>query len=398
MNKEENLKLRNLVLLLGSTLAILTSIALSPALPNMLKTFQNIDNAEILVKLVLTLPSLFILIGAPVAGILLDKWGRKPVLIISLILYGVSGVSGYFFDSLMAILISRAFLGMATGGIMSGFSTLIGDYFSGEKLNKFVGLQGAYMGVGGMIYSIVGGYLVDSNWRYVFFLHLIAVFILLGVLFAIREPKREIRREEDTIEEKNLDYPKKAIMGIYFLTIIGSIGYYIIPVFLPFFLNQFSDVSSAQVGQFLSIPTITSLIIAINYQKIKSKVSFAGLMAICFLVMGITFLLYGSALSLVTVAIGQLVAGIGLGLMYPTLNIWVLSLSPVSMRGRLMGGLTTAIFLGQFLTPIAVQPLVDQSSLGESFRTVGIIALIIYVIFLFNAYRNKTKKLVKVAS
>lgn len=46
----------------------------------------------------------------------------------------------------MAILVSRALLGFAVAGIMSGFTTLILDFFRGSELNKFLGLQGALLG------------------------------------------------------------------------------------------------------------------------------------------------------------------------------------------------------------------------------------------------------------
>ena len=40
------------------------------------------------------MPALFIAIGAPFASILLDRWGRKPVIVAALILYGLPGTFG----------------------------------------------------------------------------------------------------------------------------------------------------------------------------------------------------------------------------------------------------------------------------------------------------------------
>ena len=114
----------------------------------------------------LPLPALFIVIGAPFAGILLDKWGRKPVLIVTLILYGLVGSAGFFLDSLTTILISRAILGLAVAGVMSGFTTLITDYFSGPDLNRFLGYQGAFIGLGGVIFLLAAGFLAEAGWRW----------------------------------------------------------------------------------------------------------------------------------------------------------------------------------------------------------------------------------------
>ena len=138
--------IRNLTILLGGTLTVLAVATISPALPEMSRFFKDVPNADFLVRLVLTIPGLSIAISAPFIGLLLDRWGRKPVLILSVLLYGLTGTSGYVLETLPAILIGRSLLGFAVAGIMIGFTTLIADYFSGEQRNKFMGYQGGVMG------------------------------------------------------------------------------------------------------------------------------------------------------------------------------------------------------------------------------------------------------------
>ena len=108
--------MRNLTILLGSTTTVLAATIISPALPEMTTVFADTPNAELLVRLTLTMPALFVAIGAPFAGLLLDRLGRKPVLMVALLLYGLAGTVGYFLDSLMTILVSRAVLGLETAG------------------------------------------------------------------------------------------------------------------------------------------------------------------------------------------------------------------------------------------------------------------------------------------
>ncbi len=110
-------------------MTVMASAAISPSLPEMSLVFQNEQDAEFLVKLVLTLPTLSIAIFAPFAGIIIDKCGRKKLFVISIILYGITGTSGFFLDSLFEILVSRALFGMALAGIMTTSVSLITDYF-----------------------------------------------------------------------------------------------------------------------------------------------------------------------------------------------------------------------------------------------------------------------------
>ena len=65
----------------------------------------------------LTIPALFIAIGGLFAGQLVDRIGRKPLLIVSTLLYGIAGVSGFVLNSLGTILVGRAVLGLSVAGI-----------------------------------------------------------------------------------------------------------------------------------------------------------------------------------------------------------------------------------------------------------------------------------------
>jgi hypothetical protein len=51
------------------------------------------------------------------------------------------------------------------------------------------------------------------------------------------------------------------------------------------------------------------------------------------------------------------VAGFGLGLLVPNMNLCLVSITPSALRGRVLGGWTTCLFLGQFLSPLLSQPL-----------------------------------------
>lgn len=69
-----------LVLLVSNTMTIMAGATIAPSLPEMSRVFQATPNSEVLCKLVLTVPSLIYCYRCPIIGVLLDRWGRKPVL------------------------------------------------------------------------------------------------------------------------------------------------------------------------------------------------------------------------------------------------------------------------------------------------------------------------------
>lgn len=74
---------------------------------------------------------------------------------------------------------------------------------------------------------------------------------------------------------------------------------------------------------------------------------------------------YGSTYEMVLVA--MLLAGLGMGVMIPNANIWVMQLAPAEIRGKEIGKLTTFWFMGQFLSPIIIIPFLGFLSHSQLF-------------------------------
>ncbi len=167
----------------------MSGATISASLPLIEETFSANPNAVYLSKLTLTLPALFIAVVSPVAGYLVDKIGRKKLMIASMILYGLGGSLGGLVDSLFWILVSCGILGVAVAIVMTVTSTLIADYFEGEERTEFLGLQAAAMAVGGIVFISLGGVLADISWRGPFFIYALSFLIIIPAIRYIKEPK-----------------------------------------------------------------------------------------------------------------------------------------------------------------------------------------------------------------
>ncbi|MEM7342614.1 MAG: MFS transporter [Chloroflexota bacterium] len=387
-----NTTLRNLTILLGSTTTVLAATIIAPALPEMAEVFKDVPNAEFLVRLTLTMPGLFIAISAPFAGLLLDKWGRKPVLIAALILYGFAGTLGFVLNSLMAILVSRALLGLAVAGIMSGFTTLILDYFSGSKLNQFMGYQGAFIGLGGMVFLLASGFLADIGWRYPFLVHLFAFIVLPGVLLTIQEPQTETSAKVDAIAE-TIAFPWKKIAPIYLISFVGMAIFFIFPVQLPFHLTRVSDVSNSQVALALSLQTLSSVIIALQYQRLKARFSFYAIFGLIFLTFSINHVMVSLTGNYTIIIVAMLIGGLGIGVFPPNNSVFLSVVTPPALRGRAVGGMTSAIFLGQFFSPIFTQPIIQQVGIAGTFAVAGGASLLLAALFAGIAMKSSSAEL-----
>ncbi|MBU2643565.1 MFS transporter [bacterium] len=376
INSKQKLRIRNATILTGSTMTVMAGATIAPALPSMHTYFQNIPQVELLIKLVLTLPALFIALASLLMGLILDRWGRKPVLMFGLCLYGVAGSAGLYLDSLTLLLVSRALLGVAVAAIMTACTTLIGDYFPGDKLLRFMGLQASFMGFGGVLFLALGGVLTDIGWRYPFLVYLLA-FIVLGFAgYSVSEPDR--RLETSTSGVTGADNPPQLflvkISGVYLIVCVGMIAFYMFPVQIPFYLQSIDPVSSSTVGLVMSTMNLMFAVVAMSYQRLRVVFSSSAIFILSACFLGGGFWTVGQSLSYLQVMVGLMIAGIGMGLLMPNLNVLLLTNLPGHIRGRVVGGFSTFAFLGQFLSPVAVTLLSYPFTTAQTFQFFGVLA------------------------
>ena len=367
-----------LTVLLVSSLTIMSMITISPSLPKMSEAFADIPNAEFLVKLVMTLPALFIAFFSPIAGILIDRYGRLKLLYLSLILYAISGASGYFLDNLFYILAGRAVLGVAVGISMTIVNTLVADYFEGPARQKFVGLQVAFMSLGGILFIGLGGILADIDWRLPFLIYLFSLIVFPLTIAFLYEPERA---RVDASSGTKFKSPN--IIWLLFVNMmIMWILFFLIPVQVPFHLKAIGVEKNALVGAAIALSTLFSAVSSISYAKMKNKYSFFTIFSVGYFLMAVAFTLVATATSYSMVVLGMIVAGLGMGMMIPNTNIWVMKIAPPEIRGREIGRLTTFWFFGQFVSPILLLPLSDSVSIAGTFYLAAGLLLVLSISFL----------------
>lgn len=373
-------------LLAASSLTIMSSATIAPSLPQISEVFKDAPYADVLSRIILTIPGLFIALGAPVAGYLIDKTGRKGLIMIGLVIYALAGSAGIYLNSLYGILISRALLGLAVSAIMTTSTTLIGDYFDGEARNRFMGLQGATMAMGGVIFIIIGGILADISWRGPFYIYLFSVLIIPLTISFIKEPENP---SEPVFKEAkgNGKIPSFVIAVIFLTGLSGMVLFYLVPVQIPFYLKEFGEVSNTRVGIAIASSTLIGAIVSSQYQKIKKKVNFPFIYGMTFGFMAAGFFIIGKATGYYMVIAGLVVNGLGMGLMMPNGSTWLMAITPVRIRGRIVGGMTMAVFVGQFISPLLSQPLVSSAGIGKTFVYGSILTLLISGAYMISASR-----------
>lgn len=349
---------QGIVLLFASIMPIMAIISLVPVLPLLMQEFGEVAGAEFLVPMALTIPALCVALLSPVAGRISDRKGRKTLLVASLLFYAAFGIIPWFLDDLFQIIGARVALGATEAVIMTVATTLIGDYFEGERREKWIALQVAIGSLAAIVLIAIGGILGEVfGSRGPFLLYLLAIPVAVAAKMILFEPQVREQHSADVATA----FPYGAIMPLVAITLGVGIVFYTVIVQLGPILGLSGAVSPGTIGAIGAAANICVGLGTLIFNWLKSKAG-PKLLSLGLIVAAIGYT--GAALStgLALIALFACLACIGGGIMLPNMLAWVMRRLPAEMRGRGTGMWTGAFFLGQFLAPLVTAAAIGATS------------------------------------
>ena len=123
-------------------------------------------------------------IGAATFGPLADRFGRKTLLIVAVLLIGVFTILTVFANSVPALLAVRVLAGLGLGGATPCFIALTSEYTPARLRAALVTLMWSAFPLGGLLGGLLNWYLIPhAGWRAIFYLGGVAPLVLAVVLF-----------------------------------------------------------------------------------------------------------------------------------------------------------------------------------------------------------------------
>lgn len=375
-------KLTILTLLLLSMTTSMSNVAIVTMLPHLKDYFKNVDNIEFYSRLMLTLPSLVIAFLAPILGHFIFRFGKKKSAVIALFFFSFFGSSGLYLDSIDSLLISRAFFGICVATLMIVSTSLVGDYFKEEDRHKFMGYQSAFMGVGGIFFVMGGGLLSDISWRFPFAIYLIGLILLPMVFFNLKEVKIETDKKEE------IGQISSNILFVYFLAFFFMLIFFILPTQIPFLIIEKFHASGSLAGTIIAAAFFCNALGAITFSKLKTRFNFPTIYLIGIFLMATGFSLIGLISNVNYFFFTSPILGFAGGIMMTNVTAWMLSKTNHEKRVKSSGYFTSAIFLGQFLSPVVFHPIINEmNDIQNFFLLIG--GFLFLLIFVFILLKNR---------
>jgi len=243
-----------LYLLLGSLTAfgpLVTDMYL-PALPAMTERFHT---SMPMVQLGLTFSMIGLAAGQLLFGPLSDKYGRRPLLLVSMTVFILSTIGCIFSPTIHWFVALRLLQGIgASGGIVISRS-VAADKFSGRELAKAMAIIGAINGIAPVAAPVAGGFFTDIiGWQGIFIILLCIGFILLAAEVAYRETLPAARRSAEVAYRETLPAARRSDEGLKRLAL--NFGKVLGNKKFLFYVLQFGCASGVLFGNIASSPFI----------------------------------------------------------------------------------------------------------------------------------------------
>ena len=344
-------------------------------IPLMIDYYSHIDPT--MVQMSFTFAILVSIPATLLTGAIALKVGKKPPIIVGVSLVLVGGI-------LLALLslpfpifvVILAMIGFGIGCLVALNTALIADNFVGEKQNSLMGLQTAYVNIGGMVLSLVGGLLALTHWRNMFWVFLYALPILLIILFFIPNDDKIIPVNESV--EKTAKLTKETYLLCLILFIQGIIfGVRTTNVGLILVERNLATEVVAMANYSTSAMTGMGIIIGFLYGKI-TKATGETILPLAYFMLALGFLLIGNAPNLFVFFLGNALTGMGFPIAMPT----VLALTARSVSGTATLAISVVMSfnaLAIFVSPMVVNYITEWIGFGsvQSRFNMGAVLLVI---------------------
>ncbi|MFD1361363.1 MFS transporter [Lentibacillus salinarum] len=386
---------RRAVLALASIPLIMTlgNSMLIPILPVM---EQELDISKLQSSYIITVYSIVGIFLIPVAGFLSDRFGRKNVIIPSLIITGVGGLLAGLASQLMdnpflVILAGRILQGIGSSGAFPIVLPLVGDMFKDDKeASTTLGIIETSNTVGKVLSPILGAALAAAVWYLPFYS--IPVFCAVSALMVAFLIKNKEEKAKQTRFKAYIgfirDVMKQHGRWLIAVFIIGAILMFILFGFLFYLssiLEEKYDYKGIWKGMLLAVPLLAlSIASFISGRKIKDNlnvmkwVTFTGVILTGVSVAVIPFMDHPVYLLSIF-----LVCGTGIGMALPCLDALITESLDKSVRGVITSLYSSMRFIG-----VAAGPPVIAMMMKGNISWMASVLTIFALVAGFLGYRN----------
>ena len=311
---------------------------------------------------------------APVIGNLSDRFGRRPVLILSLVMLAVDYAITGWAPTIGWLFVGRFLSGMA-GAAYPTANAYIADVSPPEKRAANFGLTGAAFGIGFILGPGIGGF-VGDHWgaRAPFFVS--AAIALANALFGLLVLKESLppeRRRPFEWWRANPVGSLKALqrfpmlIGLVGVTILMQLAHDSLPSIWTYYTMLKFHWTAANVGtSLMAVGALTAVSFGVLPRLVVPRVGEINAVYIGFFFSGLGYAGYAFSAAPWMMYAWMVVWSLG-GIGGPALNAIMSKSVPANEQGELQGALASAASITSVVAPLLMTNLFAYFTSGHAF-------------------------------
>jgi MFS family permease len=134
--------------------------------------------------------------GGLLFGSLADRWGRRPTMVVTILMYSVFSGLTYFAQSLWQVATLRFLVAMGVGGEWAVAAALVAEVFPKRARAQASGIFHATSILGTWL-ATLAAMAVEEQWRYCFLLGVLPALLILWIRASVAEPKAWVQAGAD---------------------------------------------------------------------------------------------------------------------------------------------------------------------------------------------------------
>jgi DHA1 family tetracycline resistance protein-like MFS transporter len=339
--------------------------------------------------------------AGPVIGSLSDRFGRRKVLLTSLLCFGVDYALMAFAPTLAWLFLGRAIAGIA-GATYGPANAVIADVTPPERRGQAFGLLGAAFGGGFILGPSLGGLLADFGPRAPFVAAASLAFVNAAVilLFMPETLAPENRRAFDWRRANAIGAfaPLLRAGGAAFLlagALVWQCAHMVYPATWAFFAEIALSWDAKAIGWSLAASGVSMMLAQIFLigPAIKrfgeERTVLIGLVSGILVFAGYVFVREGWQVYAL-IALGSLT-----GLVFPSINAILSARVDASNQGALQGGMASLASVAAIISPVAMTQALafgaERGMPGGAFLLASILCAVTFAVFLFGVVLRRGK-------
>jgi predicted MFS family arabinose efflux permease len=336
---------------------------IAPVLPELV---QQLHLDPVLAGSLVSMHCLTIALFSLPLGILADRIGRLQVLVPSLVLYALFGMAGALIPSFVPLLVTRGLLGVASGGIAAASLGFLGNLYEGQRRSQAISYTASTLAVTGIIFPLLGGLIGEVHWQFAFCFYGLGLPLALLAAIVLRE-EQQIRTEQVMIKDRHK--LAKVLRRRHVLRLLITLGLvsatmYAVIIYLPLYLHVTIGAGVAINGVVLASQAIGAAgISAFGARRLAQSLGVARTLAVSFGLMAMALATIPLLHQLSGILLAAVLFGMGFGIVLPNLYTSLANLAPLELQSSVLAAGIGASFLGQFLSPILLGPVLGYSGL-----------------------------------